>query len=126
MDSVRNASIRFAALSALFDSTTRRHLADRGVASGWHCLEVGGGSGSIATWLGERVGPTGRVTVTDVQTQLLEHVTLPNVEVRCHDITRDWLPERTFDLIHARMVLMHLPPRDQVLPRLLAALKPGG
>ena len=66
MDPVRNASTRFAALSALFDSTTRRHLADRGVAPGWHCLEVGGGSGSIATWLSERVGPTGRVTVTDV------------------------------------------------------------
>jgi hypothetical protein len=48
MDLVRNASIRFAALSALFDSSTMRHLADRGVAPGWHCLEVGGGGGSIA------------------------------------------------------------------------------
>jgi SAM-dependent methyltransferase len=126
MDPVRNASTRFTALSALFDSNTTRHLADRGVAPGWHCLEVGGGSGSIATWLGERVGPTGRVTVTDVETQFLEHIVLPNVEVRCHDITRDSLPECTFDLIHARMVLMHLPPRDHVLSRLLAALKPGG
>ena len=44
----------------------------------------------------------------------------------CHDITRDPLPERAFDLIHARMVLMHLPARDRVLSRLLRALKPGG
>jgi len=126
MDPEPNASIRFAALSALFDSSTMHHLADRGVAPGWRGLEVGGGSGSIAKWLGERVGPTGRVTVTDVETRFLEHITLPNVEVRCHDITRDSLPERAFDLIHARMVLMHLPPRDQVLSRLRSALKPGG
>lgn len=126
MDPVRNASIRFAALAALFDATTARHLADRGVGPGWHCLEVGGGGGSIATWLGERVGSAGRVTVTDVDTRFLEKVTLQNVEVRRHDITRDALPERAFDLIHTRMVLMHLPARDQVLSRLVPALKPGG
>jgi ubiquinone/menaquinone biosynthesis C-methylase UbiE len=126
MDPVQNASIRFAALSALFDSSSRRHLANRGVAPGWHCLEVGGGSGSIGKWLAERVGPTGRVTVTDIETRFLEHITLPNVEVSCHDITRDPLPACAFDLIHTRMVLMHLPPRDQVLARLRSALKPGG
>jgi SAM-dependent methyltransferase len=126
MDLVRNASTRFAALAALFDSTTARHLGDRGVAPGWHCLEVGGGGGSIARWLGERVGPAGRVTVTDVDTRFLDQVALENVEVRRHDITRDALPERAFDLIHTRMVLMHLPARDHVLSRLVPALKPGG
>jgi ubiquinone/menaquinone biosynthesis C-methylase UbiE len=126
MDAVRNAATRFAALSALFDATTTRHLADRGVGPGWQCLEVGGGSGSVAKWLGERVGPRGRVMVTDVETRFLEHLSLPNVEVRRHDITRDALPERAFDLIHTRMVLMHLPPRDQVLAALRSALKPGG
>ena len=126
MDPNENASTRFAALSALFDAASQRHLADRGVAPGWHCLEVAGGGGSIARWLGERVGPGGRVLATDVDTRFLERLALPNVEVRRHDITRDPLPERTFDLIHARMVLMHLPPRDQVLLRLQSALKPGG
>lgn len=126
MDPVRNASVRFAALSALFDSGSRRHLADRGVAPGWHCLDVGGGGGSIARWLSARVGPAGRVVVTDVDIRFLERVKRPNIEVRLHDITSDPLPERAFDLIHTRMVLMHLPPRDRVLSRLLRALKPGG
>jgi hypothetical protein len=36
------------------------------------------------------------------------------------------LPEAAFDLIHARLVLMHLPEREQVLARLMAALKAGG
>jgi SAM-dependent methyltransferase len=126
MDPAHNAAARFAALSALFDAASQRHLADRGVAPGWHCLEVGGGGGSIARWLGHRVGPTGRVLATDVETRFLEQIQLPNVDVRCHDITRDALPERAFDLIHTRMVLLHLSSRDQVLPRLMSALKPWG
>lgn len=126
MDAVHNASTRFSALSALFDAATERHLIDRGVGAGWQCLEVGGGGGSIAAWLGRRVGPSGRVTVTDVETQFLEAVLLRNVEVRRHDISRDSLPEQAFDLIHTRMVLIHLPARDEVLSRLRLALKPGG
>jgi hypothetical protein len=36
------------------------------------------------------------------------------------------LPEHEFDLVHVRLVLMHLPERDAVLGRLIKALKPGG
>lgn len=126
MDPVGNASTRFAALAALFDPTTERHLRDRGVGPGWRCLEVGGGGGSIARWLRERVGPEGRVMVTDIDTRFLDQAALPDVEVCRHDITRDGLPEAAFDVIHTRMVLMHLPARDHVLSRLVLALKPGG
>jgi SAM-dependent methyltransferase len=38
----------------------------------------------------------------------------------------DPLPETSFDLIHARLVLMHVPERNQALERLIRALKPGG
>src|SRR6185436_1238656 len=38
----------------------------------------------------------------------------------------DPLDEAAFDLIHARAVLVHLPDREQVLKRLVAALRPGG
>ena len=125
-DAGRNAAARFAALSALFDRETSRQLEDRGVGPGWHCLEVGGGGGSVATWLSERVGATGRVLVTDIDTRFLETIRLPNLEVRRHDITHDPLPEGTFDLVHSRMVLIHLPERDEVLRRMAGALKPGG
>jgi len=120
------AGDRVAALSQLFDSGTIHHLEERGVAAGWHCLEVGGGGGSIAAWLSERVGPTGRVTVTDINTRFLESLQRPNLEVRRHNIVTDPLPEATFDLVHARLALMHLPERDDVLARLIKALKPGG
>ncbi len=120
------APIRFNALSALFDPGTIRHLQERGVGPGWYCLEIGAGSGSIARWLADRVGPTGHVLATDIDPRHLQSVTLPNLEVRRHDISTDPLPEATFDLVHARLVLMHLPRREGVLARLISALKPGG
>jgi hypothetical protein len=40
------------------------------------------------------------------------------LEVRRHDIVEDELPERTFDLVHARLVLLHLPKRRQALARM--------
>ena len=77
-------------------------------------------------WLSRRVGGTGRVLATDLDTRFLAGLKRGNLEVRQHDITCDPLPERAFDLVHTRMVLMHLPRRDEVLPRLVSALKPGG
>jgi len=122
----REAPARFGALSAMFDTGTIRHLEERGVARGWQCWEVGGGGGSIATWLARRVGLAGRVLATDIDPRFLETLKVPNLEVRRHDIVSDPLPEETFDLIHARLVLVHLPQWQKVLQRLISVLKPGG
>lgn len=107
----REASSRFDALAAMYDPGTIRHLEDRGITSGWHCLEVGGGGGSIATWLAARVGPAGRVLVTDIDPRFLQSLQSPNLEVRRHDIVNNPLPEAAFDLIHSRLVLRHAGPR---------------
>jgi SAM-dependent methyltransferase len=117
---------RFNALSCLYDCETMRQLEARGVGEGWTCLEVGGGGGSIAGWLADRVGRTGKVLVTDIDPRFLEGFEAPNIEVRQHNIATDPLPEGAFDLIHARLVLMHVPEREKVLARLVEALKPGG
>ena len=122
----REAPARFAVLSSLFDPSTIRHLETCGVGCGWHCLEVGGGGGSIASWLADRVGPKGRVLATDIDPRFLEPLNLPNLEVRRHDIATDSLPEAAFNLVHARLVLMHLPERETALARMISALKPGG
>ena len=42
------------------------------------------------------------------------------------DIASDPLPEAAFDLVHARLVLVHLPERENALLRIVRALKPGG
>jgi SAM-dependent methyltransferase len=120
------APTRLAVLSSLFDPGTIRHLEACGVARGWRCLEVGGGNGSIASWLADRVGSEGQVLATDIDPRFLEILGFPNLQVRRHDIAVDSLPEAAFDLVHARLVLMHLPQRETALARMISALKPGG
>jgi SAM-dependent methyltransferase len=118
-------SERFVALAELYDAATTRHIESLGIGRGATCLEVGAGGGSIARWLSQRVAP-GRVVATDLDPSLLESLALPGIEVRRHDIATDPLPESEFDLVHARLVLMHLPNAPETLARMARALKPGG
>ena len=120
------ARARLAALEAQLDPGTMRHLQALGVGEGWHCLEVGGGGGSIAEWLCRRVGPAGRVVATDINTRFLEALDFRNLVVRVHNIVEDELEQGAFDLVHARTVLMHLRQRPTALERMVSALKPGG
>jgi len=117
---------RLETLEALLDDGSTRILAARGVAPGWSCLEVGGGGGSIARWLAERVGREGRVLATDLDTTVLAESAAPNLEVRAHDVLTDDLPVGAFDLVHLRLVLAWVADPALALERLVAALKPGG
>jgi ubiquinone/menaquinone biosynthesis C-methylase UbiE len=120
------APARFSALSELYDESTIHHLTEIGVDQGWRCWEIGAGHGSIARWLSGKVGPTGSVLATDIDTRFLDQTKHPNITVSPHDIVSDPFPTERFDLVHARLVLVHLPEREQVLERMIAALKPGG
>src|SRR5262249_49957008 len=108
------------------DPLTKRRIGALAVRPGWTCLEIGGGRGSITRWLAEVVGSTGRVVATDLQDGFLDTIDAPNVEVLRHDIRRDTLPESSFDLIHARAVLMHIPDDPELLPRIASWLAPDG
>lgn len=120
------AQDRFRSLEALYDPQTQRHLAARGIAPGWACLEIGGGSGSIARWMAERIGPGGRLVVTDINPRFLEHLSGDAISVRVHDIGKDDLEQNAFDLIHTRLVLVHVAEREAAVRRMADALKPGG
>jgi SAM-dependent methyltransferase len=108
------------------DPMTVECLTTIGVAEGWQCLEVGAGAGSIARWLSQRVGPSGRVVATDLEVKFLEEMNAANLEIRRHDILIDPLEEDTFDLVHARKVLEHLPAFEAALRRMIGAARPGG
>jgi 2-polyprenyl-3-methyl-5-hydroxy-6-metoxy-1,4-benzoquinol methylase len=117
---------RLAVLEGIQDAGTIRHFDALGVGHGWQCLEIGGGGGSITEWLCRRVGPTGRVVATDINTRFLEALDFGNLEVRVHNILEDELEQEAFDLVHTRAVLLHLSQRQTALERMMAALKPGG
>jgi SAM-dependent methyltransferase len=119
------AGARFAALSALFDPSTFRHIDALGIGRGWRCWEVGAGGRSVPEWLASRVGSGGRVLATDIDVSWLPDAQL-SYEVRRHDIGTDPGPEEEFDLAHARLVLVHVPQRAEALRTLVRSLKPGG
>jgi SAM-dependent methyltransferase len=117
---------RFNSLESLYDERSTRYLQQTGVGDGWRCLEIGGGGGSIANWLAGRVGDKGTVVVTDIDPRFLHRSSRANIEVRRHDIATDTLADDEFDLIHARLVLIHVPDPWRAIGRLIAALRPGG
>jgi SAM-dependent methyltransferase len=51
---------------------------------------------------------------------------LPNVEARQCDITEDSVESGHYDLVHSRLLLMHLGDPADVLRRMSDALRPGG
>ncbi|RII14012.1 hypothetical protein DSC45_22165 [Streptomyces sp. YIM 130001] len=110
-------------LSLLLDAHSFENL-DPLVRPGHHCLEIGAGGGTIARGLVERVGPTGKVIAIDIETGRV--AATPGLEVREHDITTGAPDGGPFDVIHARLVLMHLPQRREIIAKLMDALVPGG
>ncbi|WP_157756951.1 class I SAM-dependent methyltransferase [Plantactinospora sp. KBS50] len=111
-------------LSDTVDPHTFATLDSIGVAPGWECWDVGAGAGTVSHWLAERVGVEGRVLATDIKPQ---HIPArEGLNIARHDVRTDPFPTETFDLIHARLLLMHLPTREQVVSQLVQALKPGG
>ncbi len=117
---------RFTAFAALFDPSTFRHLDGLGLDTGWRCWEVGAGGTTVVTHLSERVGPGGRVVATDINLSWATGAAAPNVEVLEHDVAADPAPAGPFDLVHARLVLVHVHERDTALANMFAALRPGG
>ena len=122
----REAGERFDALAELFDDSTFRHFDAIGVGDGWHCWEVGAGGPGIPRRLAERVGPRGRVLATDIDTSWTAGEAGGALEVRRHDVAADAPPEGPFDLVHARLVLVHVTDRDRALRAMVSVLRPGG
>jgi hypothetical protein len=106
-------------IEQVFDPASRKRLLDSGLQSGWHCLEVGPGAGSIMNWMGEVVGSTGRVVAVDLDPKFLREVDRPNVSIVRADIRTAQLSQQSFDVVHARYVLIHLADYEVVLTKML-------
>jgi SAM-dependent methyltransferase len=117
---------RLQMLEQIYDPPTIRRLSNLGVSSGWRCVEVGAGAGSMARWLADRVGPTGTVVAADLNTRFLRGTARPNLEIREHDIRTQELEHDTYDLVHCRNFLMHFPNPEDVARRMVRALRPRG
>lgn len=117
---------RLEALQEVFDPTTQRHLDHLGITSGWCCLEVGPGAGSIMEWMCDRVGSQGHVVALDINPRFIASIDRPNLTICQQDITTTDLEADQFDVVHARTVLMHIPERHLAFAQMVRVLKPGG
>jgi trans-aconitate methyltransferase len=122
----QDESRRLELLEQRLDPLTERRLDRLGIGADARCLEIGGGRGSIARSLAKRVGSSGHVTVTDLELGFLKEIEADNIEVLRHDVRCDTFPQRSFDLVHTRAVLMHIPDDLDVLRKLASWLAPGG
>ena len=126
------ARTHFATLATLFNPATFRRIETLGIAPGWRCWEAGAGSASVPRWLARHSSPGGYVLATDRDTTALHETTTEDrpaedgFEIRPHDLGTDPPPPGSFDLVHARLVLMHIPDRDTALTTMITALRPGG
>lgn len=117
---------RLALLEGSLDPATYRRLESIGIGEGWRCLDLGAGGGTVCEWLSIAVGSRGTVVGVDLDARFLRALALPNLEVREENIVDTTLADGSFDLVHTRWTLLHIPERDVVLAKLIALLKPGG
>ena len=118
---------RFTAFATLFDPSTFRHL-DAARPGGGLALLGGGRGGHLG---GRAPGATGRArpgpcsppTSTWPGRPAWRRPTSRSSSTTWRATRR---PAGPFDLVHARLVLVHVPERDGALANMVAALRPGG
>src|SRR5439155_1834557 len=109
-------------------------LLDRiGVRPGWRVLDLGCGPLGILDLLSERVGPAGEVVGLDREPQTVAMARdfaaergLGNVRIAAGDAGATGLPRGSFDLVHARLVLVTVPDPERILAEMVALARPGG
>jgi SAM-dependent methyltransferase len=125
---------RLRSQAQLWEGATERLLDRVSLPLGARCLDAGCGPGETMRQLAQRVGPRGRVVGIDVD-ETLGGLALDRLRGdghrQCafvaHDLAEDGpIPEGPFDLVYARLLLLHLPRRVEVLARLWDAVAPGG
>jgi SAM-dependent methyltransferase len=104
-----------------------------GVGDGWRVVEVGCGPRGCLRLLSERVGARGRVVGVERNDEQVERARqfvadnrLTNVEVLHADARSTGLPEGTFDLATARLVLVNVPEPEQIVAEMVRIVRPGG
>ena len=122
----RISRAHYASLGDLFNPSTFRHIDALGIRPGWRCWEVGAGGPTGPAWLARRVAPGGYVLATDIDVAALQEAAEPGFEVLRHDVAAERAPAAGFDLVHARLVVMHLADRGAALAAMTGALRPGG
>jgi SAM-dependent methyltransferase len=110
-------------LAAMFDPHTINVLDGLDLDYGAPALDLGAGAGTIASYLAHGC-ELRRVVALDANARHIKPD--DRIEIREANVLDADLGEGVYGLIHARLLFMHLPDREELLQRAVAALKPGG
>jgi len=112
---------------------TRWLIEEIGVAPGARALDLGCGPEGALLLLAERIGPSGAVVGLDVSArsvalarELVRGRGLAGVEVIEGDARATALPRASFDLVHARFVLINVPRPEEIVKEMITLTRPGG
>ena len=104
-----------------------------GLRPGQSAIDLGCGPSGILELLSAAVSPGGRVVGLDADPahtamagQYARERGLANVEVITADARRTGLPSDSFDLVHARTLLVTIPDPAEVVAEMVRLAKPGG
>ncbi|REC94112.1 bifunctional demethylmenaquinone methyltransferase/2-methoxy-6-polyprenyl-1,4-benzoquinol methylase UbiE [Kushneria indalinina] len=105
-----------------------------GVRRGHAVLDIAGGTGDLTAKFVERVGPTGRVVLADINAamlqvgrdRLLDRGIGAQVEIVQADAQALPFPDNTFDCITIAFGLRNVTDKDAALASMARVLKPGG
>lgn len=116
----------------LFRPFTERLLDAAGIAEAMRVLDLGSGAGGVLLPVAERVGPSGEVVGIELDGALAATAQrraaergLANVKVVVGDAIDADVGD-AYDALVGRLVLMHIPRREDVFRRLVSLVKPGG
>jgi ubiquinone/menaquinone biosynthesis C-methylase UbiE len=123
---------RLISQAAYYGALTEALFRRAGLQPGMHVLDVGCGAGDVSLLAAALVGPTGSVLGVDTAASSvafarqraraagLEHVAFRQSEIAALE------PDRQFDALVGRFVLMYLADPAATLARLLRFVRPGG
>jgi demethylmenaquinone methyltransferase/2-methoxy-6-polyprenyl-1,4-benzoquinol methylase len=107
-------------------------IGQSGARPGQRVLDVAGGTGDLARDLARRVGPTGQVWLTDINSAMLAHgrdrlldrgLDLPVAQCDAEHLP---FPDGMFDLVTVAFGLRNMTHKDNALKEMCRVLKPGG
>lgn len=109
------------------DPHTRAVLSSLPAPSAARVLDIGARTGSVARWMAAERWPQGKVLAIARNVEIMAGEQMPaNCEVLQADV-RELAPRAgSFDVVHARFALMHLPDRDEVTELAASLLAEGG
>jgi len=119
-------------LAKVLNPATDRLLSVLQLPSETNCLDLGCGIGETTRYLAERINDSGEITGIELNPDLVNAAREMSsgqrnkISFRQGDVTRLEFADNSFDFVHARFLLMHLPEPEAVLKEMLRVSKPGG